>query len=523
MQLIHKVGLVIILPLIVYLSILLYINMAMSNEAIYKVAAEQNMVITEETLGPLFESSQKVALLSMMLLVIFAIVIIFLLTRLLKPISFLMQTTRAIAAGDITQRVKVTSEDEIGELAISFNTMADKLQELYSRLEEKVSEKTAELGLKIREIQQAKAKDEAILMSIGQGIIVVDNNNYVILINDATKEILGIDETIIGRAYQDVIIAKDVNGMVIPDEKTPIYEAIRSGHRVQITALNKNTFYLVRANGTMCPVALTCTPIIVDGAINGAIIIFQDITRDKEVDRMKTEFISLASHQLRTPLSAIRWFTEMLLAGDAGTLTPEQTEFAQNINDSTRRMIQLVNGLLNISRIESGRIIVDPHPTNLVELVKTLLEELRSSYEGKQQKVILSAHEQLPLISIDPKLIRQVYLNLLTNAIKYTQKEGEINVFISRKNDYIISQVTDNGLGIPVDQQEKIFQKFYRAENAVKIETDGNGLGLYLAKSIVESSGGRIWFKSDEGKGTTIWFSLPISGTPPKKGEVSLD
>ncbi len=523
MLLIHKVGLVVILPLIVYLAILLYINMSMSSQALTEIATAQNLVINDETIGPLYESSQKVALLSLLLLVIFTLIIIFLLSRILKPMKQLLQTTGAIAGGDITQRARITSADEIGELATSFNTMADKLQDLYSGLESKVNEKTAVIEQKIQEVQQEKAKDEAILMSIGQGIIVVDNFNRVMLINAATKEILGIDERIVGRAYQDVIIAKDVNGMVIPDERTPIYEAIRSGHRVQITALNKNTFFLVRANGTSVPVSLTCTPIIVKQEIHGAIIIFQDITRDKEVDRMKTEFISLASHQLRTPLSAIRWFTEMLIAGDAGTLTPEQSEFAKNISDSTRRMIQLVNGLLNISRIESGRIIIDPHPTDLVELVNTLLGELKSSYDSKEQHVNLSSPDQLPQISIDPKLIRQVYLNLLTNAIKYTKKGGEISIVIALKNDYIISEVTDNGLGIPVDQQEKIFQKFYRAENAVKIETDGNGLGLYLAKSIVESSGGRIWFKSEEGKGTTVWFSLPLSGTAPKKGEVSLD
>jgi signal transduction histidine kinase len=372
--------------------------------------------------------------------------------------------------------------------------------------------------------ESERAKDEAILGSVGDGLVVTDNNGKVLLINEVAADLLDVDQKAsIAQDWLTLVSLFDEQGNPVLPQDRPIYQTLQSGKRVN------QTFIYVKKNDKKVSLSITSTPVIqrdpvLDKEIViGAIGIIRDITKEKEVDRMKTEFISLASHQLRTPLSAIRWFTEMLVGGDAGELNAEQKEFAKNIDDSTQRMIDLVNSLLNISRIESGRIMIDPKPTDLKELVEDIVKELRPKLTEKQQNLIISVHQELPKITIDPKLIRQVYLNLLTNAIKYTPNGGEISVFISKKGDEVVSQVTDNGYGIPKSQQAKIFQKFFRAENIIKVETDGTGLGLYLIKAIVESSHGKIWFESNEGEGTTFWFTLPFSGMVAKKGEVTLD
>jgi PAS domain S-box-containing protein len=471
-------------------------------------------------------SASSIMLVVVPLIILMNMFMLLLILRMFRPIQQLTQTSKEIANGDLSKRVRITSRDEIGQLGTAFNEMTDKLQELYKGLEQKVQEKTVELSQKVQELGQEKTKDEAILESIGDGMIVSDNSGKVLMMNHVVQQMLGLNNVEFrNKTTYELFQLTMEDGTVIPQEKRPLTLALQTGKKVS------DMFYFAQKDQKPIAVNLTATPVIEEGKIIGTVEIVRDITKEKEVDRMKTEFISLASHQLRTPLSAIKWFSEMLVGGDAGELTPEQKDFAQNISDSTQRMIELVNGLLNVSRMESGRIVIDPKPTDLKELVDTLVKELQVKIKERQQTLIVSVHQDLPKINVDAKLIRQVYMNLLTNAIKYTPKGGEISVFISKKDNEVISQVADNGYGIPKAEQVKMFQKFFRATNIIKVETDGTGLGLYLIKAIIESSKGKLWFESyteddvatEKKHGTTFWFSLPMSGMEAKKGEVTLD
>lgn len=417
-----------------------------------------------------------------------------------------------------------------GEQKIATQKTAEKLdEERVKALEAKkiVDEQVEQTELALTRLEEEQVRSDALLSSIGDGLIFVDEYGKISKINKATSTLLGYtEEELLGKWFIEIVKAQDEKKQAIPTAERPMTEALATGEKVS------TIIYYSKKNNDFFPAAVTVSPVIFQDKPIGAVEVFRDITHERDVDRMKTEFISLASHQLRTPLSAMKWFLEMLLGGDAGQLTPEQKEMIVNVDQSNERMIALVNSLLNVSRIESGRIIVDSVPTDLGVLVKEVQVDLKGKLEEKKQTFIVSVHQDLPKINIDPKLIRQVYMNLLTNAIKYTPAGGEISVFISTKDDMLVSQITDNGYGIPQKDHEKVFSKFYRGENIVKIETDGNGLGMYLVKSIIESSKGKIWFEShtqDEpglakGKsGTTFWFTLPLSGVEARKGEVTLD
>jgi signal transduction histidine kinase len=240
-------------------------------------------------------------------------------------------------------------------------------------------------------------------------------------------------------------------------------------------------------------------------------------THLKELDRVKDEFISMASHQLRTPLTTIKGYLSMMLEGDVGPVPPQQREFVNYAFTSSERMVNLISDLLNVSRLQAGRFIIQTKPTDMVKMIQEEVHQLESHAKAKNIALIFDAPARpLPIIEIDENKTRQVIMNFIDNAIYYTQK-GEVRVVLEQTSDLVRLRVTDTGIGVPKDAQKKLFSKFFRAGNAQIVRPDGTGLGLYLAKRVVEDQGGTIIFESVEGKGSTFGFELPIKPVPVKK------
>lgn len=227
-----------------------------------------------------------------------------------------------------------------------------------------------------------------------------------------------------------------------------------------------------------------------------------------QANKMKTEFVSIASHQLRTPLSAMRWSLNLLK--DERCKPTDIATFIDLLKENTERMIKLVNDLLDVSRIEMGRTTFLPRQTNLFVLAQKIINNSALFAKANNITLRLEASETLPNVYTDSDKISLVIQNLIDNAIKYTKGKGEVITTMEEKGKFIKVAIQDTGVGIPASQQKHIFQKFFRSDNIMKHQTVGTGLGLFIAKSVVEQSKGKIWFESKEGKGTTFYFTLPI-------------
>lgn len=371
------------------------------------------------------------------------------------------------------------------------------------------------------DLKEVNARNEAILESMADGVIVVDRAGMIILMNQSAEKLLGwtVREAI-GKKWFQVLKRQGENGKPIPPKEGAFKNAL-IGRMTTRTALTEPYFYL-RKDGSKFPVARTVSPIIIGDKIIGAVNVFHDMTREKEVDRMKTEFVSLASHQLRTPLTSIKWNLELILDKSAGKLAKEQEKHLKEASRANETMILLVNSLLNISRIESGRLSIEPKLTNLAALFRGEAVKYEQQITKAKLKLIDKIPDNLDKLSVDPRLVANVYSNLINNSIKYTASGGVIEIKIEKKGPFLISEVKDSGIGIPEKQKQHIFEKFFRGSNVSAAGTGSTGLGLYLAKEIVEALGGRIWFESVEKKGSTFYFSLPLKGSPSQKGEVTL-
>lgn len=402
----------------------------------------------------------------------------------------------------------------------------DEDRKLMSRSLELSSKEFVEVNEKIA---KEKVKDDIILESIGDALVITDEKGLIVLINRSGEALLGCKfKDFQGKPFSDCISGiTDEKGTETPLDKQPINMALLTGYKMVATAV------LIKKDQSQFIATISATPYIINKKIGGVACIVRDITKEKQIDHAKTEFVSLASHQLRTPLSSIGWYTEMLLAGDAGAVNEEQKSYLEEIYHGNRRMVDLVNALLNVSRIELGTFMLTPEPVNFVEAAKSVIKEVYPQVHAKELVVTENYKSDLPTIQADPKLTRIIFQNLITNAVKYTPNEGHIDVSITTttgeevkhgmpKESYVLISVADTGYGIPKNQEGKIFTKLFRADNVREKETDGTGLGLYLVKSVAEACGGTVWFESEENKGTTFYVIIPLTGMRAKEGQKAL-
>ena len=357
----------------------------------------------------------------------------------------------------------------------------------------------------ITQAEEQRAQAEALFNSIGEGAIATDEFGRITRVNPIALDTLGYKESeLIGEWFPKTITAYNDQGVAVNLIDRSITIAFLTGR-----AITEKTFYR-KKDGHHLPVQVTVSPILLDERPIGAIEVFRDITLEEEIDRMKSEFISLASHQLRTPLSAIKTYSHMLVDGYMGDVTPAQKKSLRTIIGATNRMNELISTLLNITRIESGTIVINSRMLRVDRAAEEVIKELGMAASEKNITLSMTISGKLATsVKTDNLILKEIIANLISNAIKYTTEGGDVVVTTRGRVKDVLVTVKDNGWGIPKDAHDQVFSKFFRAQNTVKRETTGTGLGLYLVKGLLDRLGGKIWFESEEGQGTSFHFTLP--------------
>ena len=423
-------------------------------------------------------------------MIVAALTLFFLLSQLLKPLELLKRTALQVSQGDLKNPVSIKTGDEFEDLGAAFNAMLRKLNDVYEHLEEKVWQRTADFE-----------KFRLAVEAASDPVIITDIDGRVLYANKAAEHTTGYPRSeMIGNK-------PSLWGRQMPDEYyAQLWKTIKTEKReFNGEILNK------RKSGEKYTAELHIAPLLTqNGALYGFVSIERDITARKEVDRARTEFVSIASHQLRTPLAVINWYIEMLTKGEVGKVNKDQKKYLEQIQVASRRMVDLVNSLLSVSRIDMGAFTAEPETLVLTEIADAVLAEIDPQIKERHLTILKKYAHGMKTIKADPSMLRIIFQNLIGNAVTYTPSDGTITITIelTEQEDASII-VADTGYGIPKAQQKRIFEKFFRADNAREKAPNGNGLGLYIVKAIIDQMHGTIRFFSEEGKGTAFIVTLP--------------
>ncbi len=389
-------------------------------------------------------------------------------------------------ASDIAKRQPFSRDDK----PLSGNQLLDTLAELSS------SKAT---------LEEDRIRNQALLNSLGEGLIVIDQDGIITTINPKAAEILGVTETeLLGEWFPRAVQAVDSGGRVIQTLKRPIIQALSQGH-----AVSGNSNYVCN-DGSIIPVASNVAPVVVNGRPVGAIEVFRDITEEQALERAKDEFVSLASHQLRTPATAVKAILAMLVSGDFGEMTPRQKHFITKAISTNDRQLEIIEDMLHAARIDAGKMQLSLETVELVGMCNEVVREQLRDIESRKQTINIRRPSQELFVKADATKLRMVLENLISNAHKYTPNGGRIDIRTVVTTPTVRVEVADTGVGIKKSDLNKLFDKFSRIDNQLSAKVGGSGLGLYLVKHIINLHEGNIHVESKLGEGSTFTVELPM-------------
>lgn len=421
---------------------------------------------------------------------------------LVQPICVQERSLGVVLLGHVTRQREFSDADGrlcqalVGQIATAIDN---------ARLYQSVDEQARRLAALLRVREEEVAQRQAILESIADGVVVASETEEVVMANVAAEQILGVPrEKLIGRATKRLYA-----------------ELLRAGGR-------KGGDWAIfkwgdkEVTGSMAPVKMP------DGTLLGYVAVFRDVTRERQAELAKAAFIETVSHELRTPLTSIKGYVELLAAGAVGNLTPQQRHFLEIVEGNTERMVSLVSNLIAVSEMERGSIRIEPQPVDMAALITEAVQAVRDEAAAAELDLAANLPQDLASAWGDPIYLRQIVDHLLDNALRYTPSGGRVTIWAAEgrledadtfPRSYLVVSVRDTGVGIPVEDHELVFERFYRSENPLSIEAGGAGMGLAIVKSLVEAHGGHVWVDSEPGAGSTFGFTVPT--TPPAQDSTS--
>ncbi len=407
-------------------------------------------------------------------LTITIIVGIFIARAFTRPISDMRRQAQAMAKGNFTRKVKVYGTDEMGQLAIAFNHLTNQLQESQSTTESE------------------RRKLASVLENMTDGVISTDRKGRVSLINDSALQMLNVTN--------DLVLNRPIASILGIDDKYSFEELIQMKESIPLDFSTQEQTYILRAT-----ISVTQRE---TGFVNGLIVVLHDNTEQEKIDMERREFVSNVSHELRTPLTTMRSYLDALADGawQNEEIAPKFLGVTQN---ETERMIRLVNDLLKLSRMDSKEYELNKEWVEFNRFFNAVIERFEFS-KSQNVRFTRNLYSSSLFVEIDTDKLTQVLDNIISNALKYSPDGGEVRFGVTVSGDYIKVMISDDGMGIPKSNVNRIFDRFYRADRARSRALGGTGLGLAIAKEMIVAHSGDIWAQSEEGKGTTIFFKLPF-------------